>query len=55
MNKHSALPLKAENKGSKMKTEELVNIFFFNFSKLSAAYFENNLLADFKKCSVPYV
>lgn len=28
MNKHSALPLKAENKGSKMKTEELVNIFF---------------------------
>jgi len=34
--------------------EELVNIFF-NFSNLPAAYFENNLLANLKKCSVPCV
>lgn len=53
LNKHSALPLKAQNKGSKMKIEELVNSFFF-FSKLSAAYFKNNLLGNLKKifCSL---
>lgn len=41
--------------GSKMKIEELVNIFFYYFNKLLAAYFEDNLLAKLKKSSVPCV